>query len=119
MAYVPLTSDERRAMLSAVGVGSVAELFADVPEAVRFPDLDVPPPLTEIETVAKMTALAGRNQHVGQLACFVGAGAYNHYSPSVVAHIMGRSEFYTSYTPYQPEPPRARPPRASPTPRPV
>ena len=103
MAYVPLTTDERQAMLSVVGVGSVAELFADVPEAVRFPDLDVPPPYTEIETVQKMTELAGRNQHVGQLACFVGAGAYNHYSPSVVAHIMGRSEFYTSYTPYQPE----------------
>jgi glycine dehydrogenase subunit 1 len=103
MAFVPLTSDERQAMLDVVGVASVADLFVDIPADVRFPDLDVPPPLTELETVAKMSALAARNQHVGQLACFVGAGYYNHYSPSVVSHLMGRSEFYTSYTPYQPE----------------
>ena len=103
MAFVPLTADERQAMLEQIGVGSVAELFEDIPAAVRFPHLDVPPPLTEIETVAKMSALAARNQHVGQLACFVGAGYYNHYSPSIVSHLMGRSEFYTSYTPYQPE----------------
>ncbi|MFN8634631.1 MAG: aminomethyl-transferring glycine dehydrogenase subunit GcvPA [Chloroflexota bacterium] len=103
MAFVPLTADERQAMLDAVGVASVADLFADIPADVRFPHLDVPPPLTEIETVAKMSALAAKNQHVGQLACFVGAGYYNHYSPSVVSHLMGRSEFYTSYTPYQPE----------------
>jgi glycine dehydrogenase subunit 1 len=103
MAFVPLTADERQAMLKEVGVASVADLFVDIPADVRFPHLDVPPPLTELETVAKMSALASRNQHVGQLACFVGAGYYNHYAPSVVAHLMGRSEFYTSYTPYQPE----------------
>ena len=103
MAFVPLTADERQAMLEAVGVDSVADLFVDIPADVRFPHLDVPPPLTELETVAKMSALAAKNQHVGQLACFVGAGYYNHYSPSVVSHLMGRSEFYTSYTPYQPE----------------
>jgi len=103
MAFIPLTADEREQMLAAVGVDSVADLFADIPKEVRFPHLDVPAPLTELETVAKMSALAAKNQHVGQLACFVGAGAYNHYSPSVVHHLMGRSEFYTSYTPYQPE----------------
>ncbi|MGE3268200.1 MAG: aminomethyl-transferring glycine dehydrogenase subunit GcvPA [Chloroflexota bacterium] len=103
MAFVPLTADERQAMLDQVGVSSVADLFQDIPAEVRFPHLDVPAPLTEIETVAKLSALAARNQHVGQLACFVGAGYYNHYSPSVVSHLMGRSEFYTSYTPYQPE----------------
>lgn len=103
MAFIPLTADEREQMLAAVGVTSVADLFADIPKEVRFPHLDVPAPLTELETVAKMSALASRNQHVGELACFVGAGAYNHYSPSVVHHLMGRSEFYTSYTPYQPE----------------
>src|SRR5215211_7977610 len=103
MAFVPLTTDERQAMLKEVGVDSVAELFVDIPADVRFPHLDVPAPLTELETVAKMSALAAQNQHVGQLACFVGAGYYNHYSPSVVSHLMGRSEFYTSYTPYQPE----------------
>jgi glycine dehydrogenase subunit 1 len=103
MAFVPLTADERQIMLDQVGVDSVADLFVDIPERVRFPHLDVPPPLTEIDTVRKMGALAARNQHLGQLACFVGAGAYNHYIPSVVGHMMGRSEFYTSYTPYQPE----------------
>src|SRR5215212_2433068 len=103
MAFIPLTADEREEMLAAVGVDSVADLFADIPKEVRFPHLDVPAPLTELETVAKMSALAARNRHVGQLACFVGAGYYNHYSPSVVSHLMGRSEFYTSYTPYQPE----------------
>src|SRR5215208_6012096 len=103
MAFVPLTAAERQAMLKEVGVASVADLFVDIPADVRFPHLDVPPPLTELETVAKMSALAAKNQYVGQLACFVGAGYYNHYSPSVVHHLMGRSEFYTSYTPYQPE----------------
>jgi glycine dehydrogenase subunit 1 len=103
MAFVPLTTDERQTMLDEVGVDSVADLFADIPERVRFPHLDVPPPLTEIDTVRKMGDLAGRNRYLGQLACFVGAGAYNHYIPSVVGHMMGRSEFYTSYTPYQPE----------------
>ena len=90
-------------MLEQVGVKSVADLFVDIPESVRFPHLDVPAPLTEIETVAKLSQLAAKNRHIGQLTCFVGAGAYNHYIPSVVGHMMGRSEFYTSYTPYQPE----------------
>ncbi len=103
MAFIPLTADERQIMLKEVGVASIADLFVDIPESVRFPHLDVPPPLTEIETVRKMSELAAKNRHIGQLACFVGAGAYNHYIPSVVAHMMGRSEFYTSYTPYQPE----------------
>jgi len=103
MAFIPLTADERESMLAEIGVASVADLFADIPAEKRFPHLDVPPPLTELETVRKMSSLAARNQDVGKLACFVGAGWYNHYSPSVVSHIMGRSEFYTSYTPYQPE----------------
>jgi glycine dehydrogenase subunit 1 len=103
MAFVPLTADERQTMLREVGVDSVADLFVDIPEAHRFPALDVPAPLSEIETVGKMSVLAAKNGHVGSLACFVGAGAYNHYIPSVVGHMMGRSEFYTSYTPYQPE----------------
>jgi len=103
MAFIPLTADERESMLAEVGVSSIADLFADIPGDLRFPHLDVPAPLTELETLTKMSALAARNQPVGQMACFVGAGYYNHYSPSVVSHLMGRSEFYTSYTPYQPE----------------
>ena len=103
MAFVPLTAAERQVMLEEVGIESVADLFVDIPERFRFPQLDVPGPLTEIETVRKMTGLAAKNLAVGDLACFVGAGAYNHYIPSVVGHMMGRSEFYTSYTPYQAE----------------
>ena len=103
MAFVPLTAAERQTMLDEVGIRAVADLFVDIPERLRFPHLDVPAPLTEIETVRKMTGLAAKNRPVGELACFVGAGAYNHYIPSVVGHMMGRSEFYTSYTPYQAE----------------
>jgi glycine dehydrogenase subunit 1 len=103
MAFIPLTADEKRDMLTTVGVASTAELFHDVPESVRFPSMGVPAPLTELEVMRKMTTLAEQNGHLGRLACFVGAGAYNHYIPSVVGHIMGRSEFYTSYTPYQAE----------------
>ena len=61
MAFVPLTADERQAMLDVVGVASIADLFVDIPADVRFPHLDVPPPLTELETVAKLSALAARN----------------------------------------------------------
>src|SRR5438067_677687 len=103
MAFIPLTADERESMLAEIGVSSIADLFADIPGELRFPHLDVPAPLTELETVLKMSALAAKNRSVAELACFVGAGSYNHYSPSVVSHLMGRSEFYTSYTPYQPE----------------
>ncbi|MFN8521997.1 MAG: aminomethyl-transferring glycine dehydrogenase subunit GcvPA [Chloroflexota bacterium] len=103
MAFTPHTPTEREQMLAAIGVADAGELFADIPPGVRFPTLDVPPPLTEQQTVDKMAALARQNRHVGELACFVGAGAYNHYIPSVVPHIMGRSEFYTAYTPYQAE----------------
>src|SRR5689334_15927172 len=103
MAFIPLTADERESMVAEVGVASISDLFADIPDDLRFPHLDVPAPLTELETLQKMAKLAAKNQPVGQLACFVGAGYYNHYSPSVVSHLMGRSEFYTSYTPYQPE----------------
>src|SRR5437762_5189641 len=103
MAFIPLTADERESMLAEIGVASVSDLFADIPSDLRFPPLGVPAPLTELETVQKMSALAAKNQPVGQLACFIGAGAYNHYAPSVISHLMGRSEFYTSYTPYQPE----------------
>ena len=103
MAFIPLTADERESMLAEVGVASISDLFADIPSDLRFPHLDVPAPLTELETVQKMSGLAAKNRSVADLACFVGAGYYNHYAPSVVAHLMGRSEFYTSYTPYQPE----------------
>ena len=90
-------------MLSRIGVQSIDELFQDIPEAVRFPRLDLPGPLSELEAFQKMLALAKKNCHVGELACFIGAGCYNHYVPAAVGALMSRSEFLTSYTPYQPE----------------
>lgn len=88
-------------MLKAIGLKNEAELFADVPEKQRFPDLDLPAPLSEMDIDREMRTLASRNNSSG--ACFLGAGAYRHYRPAVVDHVLQRGEFYTSYTPYQPE----------------
>ena len=91
-------------MLAVVGVGSLDELFDQIPAAVRLTDpLDIPPGISEMELIDDMRALAGRNRSAEDLVCFAGAGAYDHYVPSVVWALAGRSEFYTSYTPYQPE----------------
>jgi glycine dehydrogenase subunit 1 len=103
LSFIPLTEAERSEMLKRIGVDSLDELFDDVPPSVRFPPLDLPEPLSELEAQRKMSALAARNGHVGELACFVGAGCYNHYVPAAVPALMYRSEFLTSYTPYQPE----------------
>ncbi len=101
MAYSPHTDADRHRMLSAVGVSSVDELFADIPAAVRASRFEVPPPLTEQEVRAELARLAGRNT-LPRIS-FLGAGAYRHLVPSVVGEVIGRSEFSTSYTPYQPE----------------
>jgi len=90
-------------MLRRIGVESAAALFEPIPAAFREPALHLPPPLAEIDLVAELSGLAGRNRHIGELISFLGGGAYHHYVPSVVGHIVGRSEFYTAYTPYQPE----------------
>ena len=103
MTYVPLTEADRREMLAAIGVGSVQELFADVPQAARFPAVTLPAPLSEAEVMAELRALSEANADLDHAACFLGAGAYRHYVPSVVQHVLARSEFYTAYTPYQPE----------------
>ncbi len=101
--YLPHTPAEREAMLEAIGVKSVADLFQDVPSAHRFPDLNLPPPLTEMEALTEMNEMAYANAHTGELVSFLGAGAYNHYVPAAVDAILRRGEFYTAYTPYQPE----------------
>jgi glycine dehydrogenase subunit 1 len=101
--FTQLSPDERAEMLRTIGVKQVEELFADVPKDARFPTLDLPPALTELEVKRHLGQLAAQNVSVDDWPCFIGAGAYNHYSPSAVAHIMGLSEFSTSYTPYQPE----------------
>jgi glycine dehydrogenase subunit 1 len=103
MTYIPNTDADRQAMLAEIGVASVAELFHDVPEAHRFPRLVLPPALSEPEMLAELRELAGRNQSTLDTACFLGAGAYNHFVPSVVDAMIQRGEFYTAYTPYQPE----------------
>jgi glycine dehydrogenase subunit 1 len=103
MAYIPHTERDRQAMLAAIGVASLDELFQAVPAEVRFPDLDLPEPLSEMEVMAELQALAEANVDTQHYACFLGAGAYNHFIPSVVDHILRRNEFYTAYTPYQPE----------------
>ena len=101
MTYSPHTEADRALMLDAIGVDSVDDLFADIPAAVRAGAWDVPPPLAEQEVRAELTRLAGRNR-IPEVS-FLGAGAYRHLIPSVVAEVIGRPEFATSYTPYQPE----------------
>jgi glycine dehydrogenase subunit 1 len=103
MTYIPHTDDERRAMLDIIGVGRVEDLFRDVPERVRFPELDLPRAMSEMEVAAEMRALAARNADLQHHDCFLGAGSYNHFVPSTVDYVLQRGEFYTAYTPYQPE----------------
>ncbi|GBD14788.1 putative glycine dehydrogenase (decarboxylating) subunit 1 [bacterium HR25] len=103
--YIPNTDADRQAMLQAIGVQSVDDLFADIPPQFRIDGLRLPPGLTEAELLRELGTLAARNRVPGQdgLACFLGAGAYRHFIPSVVPQVIGRSEYYTAYTPYQPE----------------
>ncbi|MEP7285535.1 MAG: aminomethyl-transferring glycine dehydrogenase subunit GcvPA [Chloroflexota bacterium] len=103
MAYIPHTDADRTAMLAAIGVESLDALFDAVPEAERFPRLNLPSKSSEMETLWELQALANANASAHDCAMFLGAGAYNHYIPSVVNHILMRGEFYTAYTPYQPE----------------
>jgi glycine dehydrogenase subunit 1 len=91
-------------MLAVIGRSSLDELFEQIPPGVRLGrDLDLPTGVSELEIVEDMRALASRNRHLDELVSFAGAGAYDHYVPSVVWALAGRSEFSTSYTPYQPE----------------
>ena len=102
--YLPNTESDRQAMLAAIGVSSVDELFQDIPPAVRLGrPLNLPPALSELEVLQLLRQRAAENVHVGQMPCFLGAGAYDHFIPAVVPHLAGRSEFYTAYTQYQPE----------------
>jgi glycine dehydrogenase subunit 1 len=103
MAYIPHTDGERKEMLAAIGVKSVDALYEAVPEQVRFPDLDLPEALSELEIMEELKLLADANLDTNQANYFLGAGAYHHFIPSVVDHILRRNEFYTAYTPYQPE----------------
>ena len=103
MTYVPHTDADRAAMLSTIGARRLEDLFEDVPARVRFPKLDLPGPLSELEVLQELTELAESNASAGLYGCFLGAGAYHHFIPSVVSHTILRGEFLTGYTPYQPE----------------
>jgi glycine dehydrogenase subunit 1 len=102
--YTSATDADRRAMLEAIGVGSLEDLFAEIPEGVRLKrPLDLPDGRSEQEVYEELAALAARNRHCEEEVSFLGAGMYDHYVPSVVDSMLSRSEFLTPYTPYQPE----------------
>jgi glycine dehydrogenase subunit 1 len=101
--YIANTDADRGAMLRAIGVGSVEELFSDVPADRRFPLLDLPGPASEMEIMREIEAMAARNVTASACAWFLGAGAYHHFIPAVVPAIASRGEFLSAYTPYQPE----------------
>jgi glycine dehydrogenase subunit 1 len=103
MAYLPNTEQDRQAMLARIGAGSVAELFDAVPAPYRFPELKLPKAASEMEILNELYGLALKNSSTGCFATFLGAGAYNHFVPSVIPYLATRGEFLTAYTPYQPE----------------
>jgi glycine dehydrogenase subunit 1 len=101
--FIPHTEADLEEMLRKIGVERLEDLFPDVPPKHRFPDLKLPPALTEMEAAAELHHLAQANENTRELVSFLGAGAYNHYVPAAVDSILRRGEFYTAYTPYQPE----------------
>jgi len=103
MSFIPHTDADRQEMLAKIGVERIADLFKDIPADRRYVDFDLPEPLSEMEAKWELNALAEANVDANHYACFLGAGAYNHYVPSVVDYALQRGEFYTAYTPYQPE----------------
>ena len=101
--FIPHTDADRAAMLRTIGIEKLEDLFKDVPADQRFPILDIPPAITEMEVSTELQIVAQGNENVHELACFLGAGVYNHYVPAAVNAIIRRGEFLTAYTPYQPE----------------
>lgn len=102
--YIPITAQEEKNMLERIGVDSVSQLFADIPENLRVQGLlNIDKSMSEQSVARHLSALAKKNESASELVCFLGAGTYDHYIPAAVSHITGRSEFYTAYTPYQPE----------------
>lgn len=99
--YCPHTPQEIQEMLAAIGVKSIEELFAPIPAELRAKTFNLPPGMSEFEAYAALQSLAADNEQ--NLSLFIGAGFYDHLIPAVVDHLAGRAEFYTAYTPYQPE----------------
>ena len=103
MRYIPNSPDERAEMLRQIGAGAIEDLFDSIPRDLRLrQSLNVPAALSEIELLKKFDDTATRNPAAGRIS-FLGGGAYSHYIPTVVDHLISRSEFFTAYTPYQPE----------------
>ena len=101
--FTPHTKADRDAMLQTIGVDRIEDLFQDLPQEHIFPELNLPPALTEMEVLTELQDIAWANDTTRELVSFLGAGAYNHYTPAAVDAILRRGEFYTAYTPYQPE----------------
>ncbi|WP_456278312.1 aminomethyl-transferring glycine dehydrogenase subunit GcvPA [Bacillus sp. AK128] len=102
--YLPMTEQDQQEMLKAIGVDSVDELFQDIPESVRFKgEYNIKPAKSETALMKELTELANKSLNIKDNPSFLGAGVYDHYIPVIVDHVISRSEFYTAYTPYQPE----------------
>ena len=102
--YLPMTEQDKKAMLETIGVSTIDELFSDIPEKVRFQGLyDIKPAKSETALMKELSKLASKNADLKENVSFLGAGVYDHYIPVIVDHVLSRSEFYTAYTPYQPE----------------
>ncbi|MGB4388213.1 MAG: aminomethyl-transferring glycine dehydrogenase subunit GcvPA, partial [Caldicoprobacterales bacterium] len=102
--YIPATDDDIKYMLEKIGFSSVEDLFTDIPEDLKLKDgLKLDPAKSQLEVEAIVSRLANRNIDASKMPIFLGAGVYDHYIPAVVNHISSRAEFYTAYTPYQPE----------------
>ena len=105
MRFLPHTDADRAAMLETIGASDMRALFADIPSRFHLEpgSLQLPPALSEAGIVRKFTLAAERNRHAGNSRCFLGGGTYHHFIPAVVDYVIGRGEFLTAYTPYQPE----------------
>lgn len=102
--YLPMTEEDKKAMLETIGVSSVDELFSDIPEKVKFKgEYNIKPAKSETALMKELFQMADRNADLKRNVSFLGAGVYDHYMPVIVDHVISRSEFYTAYTPYQPE----------------
>lgn len=102
--YIANTGEDKKEMLKTIGADSALELFKDIPEEVRLNrELNLEKAKSELEVSKVIKDLANKNRNIDELTCFLGAGSYDHYIPSIIKHILSRSEFYTAYTPYQPE----------------
>lgn len=103
MSYFPITKQDQAEMLETIGIEHFGQLFTAIPSEIRNPKINLPEPLSEMEAQRWFRELAVKNSSLKSNLSFLGAGAYEHFIPSVVKHVTGRSEFYTAYTPYQPE----------------